>query len=72
MTSQLLERLKDPKTREGALDLALDALAMAADQKDADTAAYIAQQLAEALKASWMTRMHVRLRSVPHDHRNVG
>jgi hypothetical protein len=49
MTTQLLERLMDPRTREDALKLALDAMTMAADQNDTKTAAYIVEQLASAL-----------------------
>lgn len=70
--TQLLERLQDPKTREGALDLALNAMAMAVDQKDIETASYLVEQLAAALKASWLSRMHVRLRSIPEEHRRAG
>lgn len=72
MTTQLLERLLDPRTREDALKLALDAMTMAVDEKDTETAAYIAEQLAGALKASWQPRMHVRLRSVPEEYRRAG
>jgi hypothetical protein len=72
MVTQLLERLTDPRTREDALKLALDATAMAADQNDTETAVYIVEQLAGALRATWQPRMHVRLRSVTEEHRRAG
>ena len=37
MATELLERLTDPRTREDALKLALDAMAMAADHNDRDS-----------------------------------
>jgi glutathionylspermidine synthase len=63
--TELLRSLLNPATRESALQLALNAMLMAADENDAETALYITNQLADALKSSWQPRMHVRLRSVP-------
>jgi hypothetical protein len=45
---------------------------MAADQNDTETAVYIVEQLAGALRATWQPRMHVRLRSVTEEHRRAG
>ncbi len=72
MATQLLERLIDPRTREGALELALDATAMAADQGDSATLAYITEQLAAALRSSWQTTRPTRLRSVSQQNRLTG
>jgi hypothetical protein len=72
MTTQLMERLMDPRTRDGALELTLDAMAMAVDQNDKETANYLVEQLAGALRASWQGRMHARLRSVPLEDRQFG
>ena len=72
MTTQLLERLIDPRTRDGALALTLDAMAMAVDQNDKETTNYLIEQLAGALRAAWQDRMHARLRSVPLEDRRTG
>lgn len=72
MTTRLLERPLAPRTRENALQLAFDAMAMAHDQNDQETADYIVRQLADALRASWQDRTHVRMRPVPDDDRRDG